>query len=79
MRSWAVTGELCWPLLFDMAKRVNEVGGEETDRAARSMADEDPAPTFPGPWQAPARWAALARGELEGLRKAGTGKDGHVS
>lgn len=37
-------------LLFDAAKRMNEVGSEQTDQAARSMVNEDLAPTFLGPW-----------------------------
>lgn len=37
-------------LLFDAAKRMNEVGSEQTDQAARSMVAEDLAPAFLGPW-----------------------------
>jgi len=37
-------------LLFDAAKRMNEVGSGQTDQAARSMVNEDLAPTFLGRW-----------------------------
>lgn len=37
-------------LLFDVAKRMNEVGSEQTDQAARTMVNEDLAPAFLGPW-----------------------------
>jgi len=33
-------------LLFDAAKQMNEVGSEQTDRAAWSMVDQDLAPAF---------------------------------
>lgn len=35
-------------LLFDAAKRMDEVGSEQTDQAAWSMVNEDLAPTFLG-------------------------------
>lgn len=37
-------------LLFDVAKRMNEVGSEQTDPEARNMVNEDLAPAFLGPW-----------------------------
>jgi hypothetical protein len=35
-------------LLFEAAKRMDEVGSEQTDQAAWSMVNEDLAPTFLG-------------------------------
>lgn len=42
----ALTPDDVRSLLFDAAKRMNEVGSEQTDQAAWSMVDQDLAPAF---------------------------------
>lgn len=66
-------------LLFDAAKRMNEVCSEQTDQVARSMVKEDLSPTFLGPWSPSPRRTGPASGKRKtcGSRgRSGTGLSG---